>query len=158
MQVHTWAWLPPFPVPLPPPLLPPPLPCLCCWDPVISAILLSICSRRSRMDILNWLSRAEQGRVRSCSRRRAVDMRPSQACRTAVSLTESQRFVQARFLWRSSEFWCHTTLAASTVDQNSLLKEQKIPFCQSPSFMFLAPDFLAKFPNWSLREIWYVSP
>lgn len=50
----TCAWLPLLPLP------PPPLAGLCCCDPVISAIRLSICSSRSRMDILNWLSRAEQ--------------------------------------------------------------------------------------------------
>jgi hypothetical protein len=63
---RTWAWLPPFPFPLLPPLLPPPLVCLCCWEPVISAILLSICSSRSSMDILNWLSRAEQEEEWGC--------------------------------------------------------------------------------------------
>lgn len=31
-----------------------PVPCCCC--PAISAILRSICSKRSRIDILNWLS------------------------------------------------------------------------------------------------------
>lgn len=83
-QLRTWAGLPPCPLPVPPALLPPPLPCLCCWDPVISAILLSICSRRSRMDILNWLSRVELGRVRWCSGSRASNTRPIQACRTAI--------------------------------------------------------------------------
>ena len=83
-RTRTWAWPPPLLLPVPPPLLPPPLPCLCCCDPVISAILLSICSSRSRMDILNWLSRAEQGRVRLCSERSGVNLWPSPACRTDV--------------------------------------------------------------------------
>ena len=58
--VHTCTCVPPFPLPL----LPPPTPCLCCWEPVISAILLSICSSRSNIDILNWLSRLEKARIR----------------------------------------------------------------------------------------------
>lgn len=60
-RVHTCTCVPLFPFPL----LPPPTPCLCCWEPVISAILLSICSSRSNMDILNWLSRLEKARVRT---------------------------------------------------------------------------------------------
>lgn len=60
-RVHTCTCVPLFPFPL----LPPPTPCLCCWEPVISAILLSICSSRSNMDILNWLSGLEKARVRT---------------------------------------------------------------------------------------------
>ena len=98
-RTRTWAWLPPLPLPVPPPLLPPPLPCLCCWDPVISAILLSICSSRSRMDILNWLSRAEHGRVRLCFGRMGINPCPVQpvgwASKTITHSTRSPGFVQA---------------------------------------------------------------
>lgn len=54
-----WVLLPPPPPPPVPPVPPPapPLPALLgCWWLAISAILLSICSKRSRIDILNWLS------------------------------------------------------------------------------------------------------
>lgn len=56
----TCDWLlfpppPPPPPPVPPPVPPPPA-LLGCWWLAISAILLSICSKRSRIDILNWLS------------------------------------------------------------------------------------------------------
>lgn len=60
-RLHTCTCVPLFPFPL----LPPPTPCLCCWEPVISAILLSICSSRSNMDILNWLSGLGKARVRT---------------------------------------------------------------------------------------------
>ncbi len=56
--------LPPPPPPPPPPVPPPapPLPALLgCWWLAISAILLSICSKRSKIDILNWLSRQTAG-------------------------------------------------------------------------------------------------
>lgn len=48
------------------------LPCCCCWlllsREAISAILRSICSSRSRMDILNWLSaqKSRQSETFSC--------------------------------------------------------------------------------------------
>lgn len=72
-----WLLLPPPPLP-PPPLVPPapppapPLPALlCCWWLAISAILLSICSKRSRIDILNWLSRQTE----ECKRAEHVSKR-----------------------------------------------------------------------------------
>lgn len=55
-----WLLVPPPPPPPPAPPVPPPAPPLPappgCWWLAISAILLSICSKRSRIDILNWLS------------------------------------------------------------------------------------------------------
>lgn len=58
-----------FPPPPPPPVTPPvpPLPALLgCWWLAISAILLSICSKRSRIDILNWLSNKRGQRRALC--------------------------------------------------------------------------------------------
>lgn len=148
MQAGTWAWLPPFPVPLPPPLLPPPLPCLCCWDPVISAILLSICSRRSRMDILNWLSRAEQRRVRLCSGRRAVDVGPRQAFRTAISLTESQRSVQARLLQHGTESDAsHKTCSVYSSSELSTIGTEN-PFLLKYWFHVPGTPFPCQIPQW----------
>lgn len=75
MWLFTCDWLlllppppPPPPPPVPPPVPPPapPLPALLdCWWLAISAILLSICSKRSRIDILNWLSGQTVGHRRT---------------------------------------------------------------------------------------------
>lgn len=158
MAGPTWAWPPPAPLPLPPPL-PPPLPaCLCCWEPVISAILLSICSSRSRMDILNWLSRAEQGRGCILGEKHLT----SGLCQLP-SLASKNLSVSNSAKGGTTAGQCpqHSTQAVSRTPERNvhsspwILEEapEKSLLCRKPHFWVLASLFLCGTLHQNLEEI-----
>lgn len=130
MLLFTCDWLllpaPPPPQPPPPPAPPPPVPppapplpaLLDCWWLAISAILLSICSKRSRIDILNWLSGQKvEPRRRTCQWTSTLKCE-KRLCQCASSSTNNPKS------WHDK--YCIHTVCMPPVCTYMLLKDFKL--------------------------------